>query len=79
METMRILRKTIILALCLALCGIMIPAAGEKTGEKNRISSPEEAEIFVRTFLGESPELLDGQYLLSEMMEQAAQKMNLLN
>lgn len=71
METMRILRKTIILALCLVLCGAMIPAAGEKTGEKKRISSPEEAELFVRTFLGENPELLDRKYLLSEMMEQA--------
>lgn len=67
---MKIIRKTIILALCLVLCGTVIPALGEQTEGKTRISTPEEAELFVRTFLGENPELLDGQYLLSEMMDQ---------
>ena len=71
MEIMKRIKRTIILALCLVLCGTVIPAWGENAGEKSRISSPEEAEFFVRTLLGETPDLLDGQYLLSEMMDQA--------
>ena len=71
MEIMKRIKRTIILALCLVLCGTVIPALGENAGEKSRISSPEEAEFFVRTLLGETPDLLDGQYLLSEMMDQA--------
>lgn len=71
MEIMKKIKRTIILALCLVLCGTVIPALGENAGEKSRISSPEEAEFFVRTLLGETPDLLDGQYLLSEMMDQA--------
>ena len=50
METMRILRKTIILALCLALCGIMIPAAGE-----NRRKKPDQFPGRSRDFCADIP------------------------
>ena len=51
MEIMKRIKRTIILALCLVLCGTVIPAWGENAGEKSRISSPEEAEFFVRTLI----------------------------
>ena len=68
---MSFIKRIGIVMLCAVLCAAAVPAAGEKAEGKKRIDTPEEAELFVRTLLGEDPAALDGEYLLSARMEQA--------
>jgi len=65
-----------VLSLCLAsllLAGCALPRAAAE--EPRAITSPQEAEAFVRTLFGEHPESLDGAWLLTEQMEKALQGM----
>ena len=68
---MSYIKRIGIVVLCAVLCAAAVPAAGEKAEGKKRIDTPEEAELFVCTLLGEDPAALDGEYLLSARMEQA--------
>lgn len=68
---MSYIKRIGIVVLCAVLCAAAVPAAGEKAEGKKRIDTPEEAELFVCTLLGDDPAALDGEYLLSARMEQA--------
>ena len=68
---MSYIKRIGIVVLCAVLCAAAVPATGEKAEGKKRIDTPEEAELFVCTLLGEDPAALDGEYLLSARMEQA--------
>ena len=68
---MSYIKRIGIVVLCAVLCAAAVPAGGEKAEGKKRIDTPEEAELFVCTLLGEDPAALDGEYLLSARMEQA--------
>ncbi|MBQ6721700.1 MAG: alpha/beta fold hydrolase, partial [Clostridia bacterium] len=68
---MSYIKRIGIVVLCAVLCAAAVPAAGEKAEGKKWIDTPEEAELFVCTLLGEDPAALDGEYLLSARMEQA--------